>query len=95
MNLLKSGVTHALCTKIFLKKQGAYPPGGAEPICSSEDISVRSLIKSPPNWVAIFICSLSSVSLRLMVFCVVLKYEKALRAVVEEKLRLFGSVGKA
>ena len=47
MNLLKSGVTHALCTKIFLKKQGGIPPGGAEPICSAEDISVCSLINHP------------------------------------------------
>ena len=45
MNLLKLGVTHALCMKIFLKKQGGIPPGGAEPICSKEDIAVCSLIE--------------------------------------------------
>lgn len=44
LNLLKLGVTYDLCTKIFLKKQGGHTPGGAEPICSKEDISICSLI---------------------------------------------------
>ena len=49
MNLLKLGATYDLCTKIFLKKQGGIPPGGAEPICSAEDISICSLIITKPH----------------------------------------------